>query len=78
MTFNKEILILNALIEVKTARGISKVDALKEAQRQRYIEPLTIEYLDDIYKASRLLYRKYKWFREAAHKTTLALQKGAA
>lgn len=70
----KEICILHTLVEVKSKR-MPKEDAFKEAKRQRYEDKMSIEYLEDIYKVSQLLYERFAWFREGSHATTLALQR---
>ena len=57
-----EFLIVNALVQVKSKRMDESL-AIKEALRQRYAEPMTIDNLDDLYVAGTILYDKYKWFR---------------
>jgi deoxyadenosine/deoxycytidine kinase len=70
----KEIVILHALVEVKTKRGMSREVAFEEAKSQRYKEEMSLEYLDDLYQAAKICYDKFEWFRKGCEDTLKDLQ----
>lgn len=69
---------LHALVEVKMKRGMPKQQAFDEAKRQRCegVKSLTIEVLEDSYKAAQILYKRFAWFRAGVSETLLRLQRG--
>jgi len=73
----QELCIIHALVEVKKDRGMSAYLALKEAMIQRENpRELTADYLDDLYKASCILYKEFEWFRNGTSETLAILQAG--
>lgn len=67
--------LIDEIVAVKASR-MSNRDAIRETLRQRYIDPMSVDYLDDLYKACCVMYKKYEWFRKGANDTLLAIQKG--
>lgn len=74
--FHKEICILHALVEVKSRR-MPKQQAFDEAKRERCkgIKSLSIQILEDLYKAAQLLYNRFEWFRIGVSETVLSIQR---
>ena len=62
------------MVRVKSRR-MSESEAIRESLRQRYYEPLSMDYLGDAYQAACLLDAEEEWFHRGAREVTLALQR---